>query len=186
MPEGAAQRPRPGSPGEIFLAFATLSLQSFGGALALIERTMVQRKRWLSAQEFVGLFAISQALPGPSGIAFCVLLGDRYFGLRGAAAALLGFLLLPTIVVLSLAALFQHFHELPQMQGALHGMGAASLGLVVHTAARMARTLRGQWLGIGVAVLAFGAVALLRLPVSSVMASLGLASVLLAWRRLAR
>ncbi len=180
--EPALQAPR--SPGELFLAFSALSLQAFGGALAFIERTVVQRKRWLSAKDFLGLYAISQVLPGPTGISFCVLLGDRFFGLRGAVAALAGFLLPPALVVLSLAALFQQFQHVPWVQGALHGMGAASVGLIIHTAARMARTLRGQRVGIAVAVLAFAAVGLLRLPVSLVVASLGAASVAWAWHRL--
>ena len=174
----------PHSPTALFLAFSALSLQAFGGALVFMERTVVQQKRWLSAKDFLGLYAISQVLPGPTGISFCVLLGDRFFGLRGAAAALAGFLLPPAVVVLSLAALFQHFQHLAWVQGALHGMGAASVGLITFTAARMARTLRGQRVGIGVALLAFGAVGLMQWPVSVVVLSLGTLSVAWAWRAL--
>ena len=173
---------RPASPWELFTTFTLVSLQAFGGALAHIERAVVQKKRWLAADEFLGLFAISQALPGPTGISFCVLLGDRYFGLRGAAAALAGFILVPAVGVLSLAALFQHFQQLPGLQGALHGMGAASVGLITVTAVRMMRSLRGQRLAMLVALLTFVAVALLHLPVSAVMLTLGVASVAWAWR----
>jgi chromate transporter len=173
---------RPASSWELFTTFTLVSLQAFGGALAHIERAVVQKKRWLAADEFLGLFAISQALPGPTGISFCVLLGDRYFGLRGAAAALAGFILVPAVGVLTLAALFQHFQHLPGVQGALHGMGAASVALITVTAVRMSRSLRGQRLGMLVAVLTFGAVALLRWPVSTVMLTLGVASVAWAWR----
>lgn len=171
----------PRSATELFITFATISLQSFGGALAFIERTVVQRKRWLDAQQFVGLYAISQVLPGPTGISFCVLLGDRYFGVRGAAAALAGFLLVPAVGVIALAALFQQFQHVPWVQGALHGMGAASVALIVNTATRMSRTLRGRRVGIAVAMLTFAAVGLGRLPVSSVVLSLGVASVAWAW-----
>ncbi len=176
----------PASPWELFTTFTAITLQAFGGALAHIERAVVQRKRWLTAEEFLGLFAISQALPGPTGISFCVLLGDRYFGLRGAAAALAGFILVPSVVVLLLAALFQHFQQLPWLQGALHGMGGASVGLVIVTAVRMSRSLRGDRLGMGVAALTFVAVALLQVPVSLVMLTLGVASVAWAWRVLGR
>ena len=179
--EAAMQTPR--SPAELFLAFSALSLQAFGGALAFMERTVVQKKRWMTAKEFVGLYGISQVLPGPSGISFCVLLGDRFFGARGAAAALAGFLLPPAVVVMSLAVLFQQFQHLPWVQGALHGMGAASVGLIIHTAARLARTLRGQRVGMGVALLAFCAVGLARVPVGAVVSTLGVASVAWAWHR---
>ena len=81
-------------------------MQAFGGALAFIERTVVRDKRWLSPKEFVGLYAVSQVLPGPTGISFCVLLGDRFFGFRGAVATLAGFLLLPSVIVIAIASLF--------------------------------------------------------------------------------
>jgi chromate transporter len=177
-------RPGPRSPGELFLTYCGISLQSFGGALAVVERTMVRHKQWLDGGEFLGLYAIAQVLPGPTGISFCVLLGDRFFGLRGAAAALAGFLLPPAVIVLSLTTLFTRFEHLPWVQGALHGMGAAAVGLVIHTTLRLGRSLRGVPVGIVVAVLTFGAVALLHWPVSAVMATLGVASVGWAWRSL--
>ena len=182
----AAERPAPRSATELFVTYAVISMQSFGGALAIVERTIVRKKRWLDAKEFVGVYAISQVLPGPTGISLCVLLGDRFFGLRGAAAALAGFLLLPAVGVIAIAALFQQFQQVAWVQGALHGMGAASVGLIVYTALRMSQSLRGQRIGIAIAVLAFGAVGLAKLPVATVVLTLGVASVLLAWRRLAK
>ena len=184
--EPAAERPAPRSATELFVTYAVISMQSFGGALAIVERTIVRKKRWLDAKEFVGVYAISQVLPGPTGISLCVLLGDRFFGLRGAAAALAGFMLLPAVGVIAIAALFQQYQQVPWVQGALHGMGAASVGLIVHTALHMSRTLRGQRIGIGVALLAFVAVSFGQLPVSTVVLSLGVASVAWAWRSLAK
>jgi chromate transporter len=186
VPQPLQPAPAPASPWELFTTFTVITLQAFGGALAHIERQVVQQKRWLTGEEFLGLFAISQALPGPTGISFCVLLGDRYFGLRGAAAALAGFMLLPAVIVLALAALFQQFQQLPALQGALHGMGAASVGLITVTAVRLSRSLRGDRLAALVAALTFVAVALLQLPVSMVMLTLGVASVAWAWRVLGR
>ena len=180
--EDAAPTTPPRSPGELFLAFALISLQSFGGALGFMERTVVHDKHWLSPTEFLGLYAVGQVLPGPTGISFCVLLGDRFFGLRGAIATLGGFLLLPCVIVIGFATAFQQFQHIPQVQGALHGMGCAAAGLIVTTALRMSRTLRGQRVGILMALLSFGAVALARLPVSTVVLTLGVASVALAWR----
>ena len=184
--EPAAERAAPRSATELFVTYAVISMQSFGGALAIVERTIVRKKRWLDAKEFVGVYAISQVLPGPTGISLCVLLGDRFFGLRGAAAALAGFLLLPAVGVIAIAALFQQYQQVPWVQGALHGMGAASVGLIVHTALHMSRTLRGQRIGIGVALLAFVAVSFGQLRVSTVVLSLGVASVAWAWRCLSK
>ena len=180
--EPAAERPAPRSATELFVTYAVISMQSFGGALAIVERTIVRKKRWLDAKEFLGVYAISQVLPGPTGISLCVLLGDRFFGLRGAAASLAGFLLLPAVLVIAIAALFQQYQQVPWVQGALHGMGAASVGLIVHTALHMSRTLRGQRIGIAVALLAFLAVSVGELPVSTIVLTLGVVSVAWAWR----
>ena len=177
--DDGAQLLVPRSPLEIFFAFAWISLRAFGGALAFIERTLVHEKRWLGSKEFLGLYAISQVLPGPTGVSFCVLLGERFFGWRGALAALAGFVLLPSVTVIAVAALFMHWQHVPSVQGALHGMGAASAGLIIFTAARLARTLRGQRVGVVVAVLAFCAVGLLHWPLATVVLTLGTASV--AW-----
>ena len=182
--DGPAPIAAPRSAFELFLTFAAISLQSFGGALAFIERTMVRDKRWLDAREFVGLFGVCQVLPGPTGVSFAVLLGDRFFGLRGAIAAFAGFLLVPCVFVLAIAALFLHYQGVPEVQGALHGMGAASVGLFMHTALRMSRTLRGEHVGIAVALATFCAVGLLRVPVGMVVMTLGIASVAWAWYRL--
>lgn len=187
QPDAAGQaRPTPRSPGELFLAFAGLSLQAFGGSVALIERTVVHRKRWLTGEEFLGLYGISQVLPGPSGISFCVLLGDRFFGMRGALATVAGFLMLPAVIVLTIAALFNQFHHLPQVEGALHGMGAAAVGVIASTFVRLTRNLKRHHAGIAVAVLTFGAVAFLRMPVAWVVLSIGVLSVAWAWRKLGR
>ena len=170
----------------MFFAFTLLSLQAFGGAVAFIERTVVRDKRWLSGEEFLGLYAVSQVLPGPTGISFCVLLGDRFFGVRGALATVAGFLLLPAAIVIAITSLFTQYQHLPQVAGALHGMGAAAVGVIASAAWRMGRNLRGQRMGILVAVLAFAAVAIAHLPVASVVMSLGVLSVLWAWRSLGR
>lgn len=182
VPALAAATQVPRSCWELFCAFTQIAVQSFGGALAMMERVIVQQRRWMTPQDFLGVYAISQVMPGPTGISFCVLLGDRHFGLRGAAAALAGFVGVPAAIVLVVVALFSHFQHLPWVQGALHGMGAASVGLIVHTALRMARTLKGQRIAILIALGAFSAVAFAHWPVSTVVLSFGVGSVLWAWR----
>lgn len=184
-PSGTAlsERPRPRSPWDLFLTFTLIALQSFGGALVIIERTVVDRKRWYDEREFVGIYAISQVLPGPTGIALCVLMGDHFFGIRGAAAALAGFILIPSLIVLGIAVVFEQFVHVPWVQGALQGMGAASIGIVLLLAWRLSRTLYGNRIGVIVAALSFVAVALGHWPVGTVVLSIGVGSVWLAWRR---
>jgi chromate transporter len=181
---------RPASCGEVFKVFNRLSLQGFGGALPIAQRELVERERWLSRDEFLELLVVCQVLPGPNIVTLSMMVGDRYFGLRGVMAALGGMLLVPTAIVLALAALYAEFSRLPVVSGALRGMGAVAAGLVLSTAFKLGGGLRRNVLGLptGLALgaLTFVLIAVLRLPLVAVLACIGPLSVLLAWRKLPR
>ena len=86
-PLGASGRP---TLSELFLAFVTVSVSGFGGALPWAQRMLVERKRWMTAEEFNEAFALSQFLPGPNVVNFSVVFGTRFAGTAGAAVALAG------------------------------------------------------------------------------------------------
>lgn len=146
-PADASALVRPASCTQLFWAFTRLALQGFGGVLPVAHHELVERQRWLRPEEFVAQLALAQVLPGPNIVNLALMLGDRWFGLRGALAASAGLLLLPLAVVLLLAALYQSWRELPEVAAALRGMGAVAAGLVVATALKLARTLHGSPLG---------------------------------------
>ena len=115
--------PRPHSLAELFWAFTWLALQGFGGVLAVVQVELVERRQWLTREEFIEDWAVAQIMPGPNVVNLSMMIGDRYFGLRGALAALAGMLLFPLLIVLTLAALLAGVADTPQVQGALRGMG---------------------------------------------------------------
>lgn len=185
--EIAAPRSRPASPLALFIAFTLLALQGFGGVLAVAQRELVDRRGWLTRLEFVELYAVAQLLPGPNVVNLSLMIGDRYFGLRGALAAISGMLLAPLLVVLALAASYQQLAQYPAVAGALRGMGAVAAGLILAMALKMLTTLRGNVLGpalctaLGLATLT--AIALFRVPLAWVVIGLGLSGWGLArWR----
>ncbi|MGD9870476.1 MAG: chromate transporter [Thauera sp.] len=178
---------RPASPLALFIAFSLLALQGFGGVLAVAQRELVDRRGWLSRLEFVELYALAQLLPGPNVVNLSLMIGDRYFGLRGALAAISGMLLAPLLVVLALAASYQQLAQYPAVAGALRGMGAVAAGLILAMALKMLGTLRGNVLGpalctaLGLATLT--AIAVFRVPLAWVVIGLGLSGWGLArWR----
>jgi chromate transporter len=77
---------RPASTTELFFTFNRLALQGFGGVLAIAQHELVERQRWLTRQQFVEMLALSQVLPGPNVVNLALMLGDRFFGWRGALA----------------------------------------------------------------------------------------------------
>jgi len=180
----------PDSNGDLFITFTRLALQGFGGVLAVAQRELVERMQWLTREQFVEMLAISQVLPGPNIVNLALMLGDRYFGLRGAASALAGLLTVPLVIVLALATAYAEFASVPVVAGALRGMGAVAAGLVISTAVKLFGTLRtnrmGALVGIGFSVLTFLMIAWLRWPLAWVVVGLGAVAIAVAWRKLAR
>lgn len=180
----------PGSPTELFTAFTLLALQGFGGVLAIAQRVLCDQKRWLTREQFVELLAIGQVLPGPNICNISLMVGDRFFGWRGAFAALAGMMLIPLVIVLALTALYVQYEHHPAVAGALRGMGAVAAGMIFGTALRLAPALRSNPMGVTACVLfgavAFAAVAWLRVPLVWMLPGLGVPAMLYAAWRLSR
>ena len=70
----------PRSPSDLFWSFAVLALQGFGGVAAVAQREIVERRRWMSREEFLEEWAVAQVLPGPNIVNLSLMVGDRYFG----------------------------------------------------------------------------------------------------------
>ena len=188
--EPPAALPRPASPSAFFWACNSLALQGFGGVLAVAQREIVERRRWLTREQFVEMLSIAQILPGPNIVNLALALGYRYFGLRGAFAGMAGLLCVPLLIVLGLAGVYSRFAHEPLLAAALRGMGAVAAGLLLATAAKLIGTLKSNALGLplclGAAGVAFVAIALLRWPLVAVLGVLGSAAVALAWVKLPR
>lgn len=180
----------PASLRELFLAFNRLALQGFGGVLPVAQRELVERLGWLSKEEFTEMLAVGQVLPGPNVVNLSLMIGDRFFGMRGALVALAGMVLVPMAIVLAMASITSSLLDNSHMAGALRGMGAVSAGLMLATAAKLLPSLRANVMGapaaLGLALLAFGAIAWWRLPLVALVLSLGGIGMALAWRGLRR
>ena len=166
----------------LFLGFLVTGLCGFGGVLPWARRTVVERRRWLSAGEFAELLGLCQFLPGPNVINLSIALGARFHGLAGALAAFGGLMAAPMAIVLLLGFAYARLGQIPAVQHALTGLAAAAAALVLATACRIAAPLCARPLGAGVAALTFGTVAVLRLPLPLAVVVLLPVSVLLAWR----
>ena len=94
---------RPASLTELFIAFSVLALQGFGGVLAVAQRELCERHQWLTPREFVELLSTAQVLPGPNVCNLSLMIGDRFFGWRGALVALAGMVTAPLLLMLCLA-----------------------------------------------------------------------------------
>ena len=181
---------RPRSKTDLFISFTLLALQGFGGVLAVVQRVLVEEKRWMTREQFVEEWAVAQIMPGPNVVNLSLMIGGRYFGLAGALAGVAGMLAAPMVVALVLAAAFGGVSDAAWAQGALRGMGAVSAGLIAGTGIKLIVALQANPMRmpacIALAALSFVGVALLRLPLAWVLLAVGLLGMGWAWRQLAR
>ena len=156
--------------------------------LAVAQRELVERKRWLTREQFIDMLSVAQVLPGPNIVNLSMMIGDRWFGLRGAMSALAGMLALPLVIVLVLSSLYSHYQQHPAVSGALRGMGVVAAGLVLSTALKLLPTLRrnplGLATGLGLAAATTLAVTWLHWSLLWIIALLGTLAIALAWQRL--
>ncbi|MBU9134554.1 chromate transporter [Burkholderia multivorans] len=168
---------------ELFTGFLSLGLMSFGGALPFARRTIVEERRWLSADEFTDLLGLCQFLPGGNVINLSVAVGMRFRGIPGAFAGILGLIAGPTLVVVALGVLYAKTQNDPRVQHLFAGLAAAAAGLLAAMAVKVAKPLRHARAAAGIAALAFVAIAVLRIPLLTTMLVLTPVSIWLAARR---
>ncbi|HTZ01346.1 MAG TPA: chromate transporter [Xanthobacteraceae bacterium] len=181
----APEQPPPGL-AEIFIAFAKISLSGFGGVLAWSRRMMVEERKWLTAEQFNETYALCAFLPGGNILNFSVILGARFRGARGAAAAAAGLMGPPLCLVLIIAAIYAHYGDLPALRRALTGVASAAAGLMIATIAKMARPLfqRSAVTQPAIALVTFVAIGVVQWPLPIVLAVIVPVSIALAWVRL--
>jgi chromate transporter len=142
-PPRSAVRPGPGGALETFAVALGLGLTSFGGPIAHLgyfERTYVQRRRWLSADDYAGLVALCQLIPGPASSQVGFLIGLRRAGWPGAVAAWLGFTLPSALLMFAFAGLAPRLTG-PLAGAALHGLKLTAVAVVAQAVWSMARKL---------------------------------------------
>ncbi len=134
---------RRGTVGEVFGVALRLGLTSFGGPIAHLgyyERTCVRARQWLAPDEYAGLVALCQMVPGPASSQVGYLIGLRRAGWGGAFAAWAGFTLPSAIVMFGFALLAPRL-EGPATDAVLHGLKLVAVAVVAQAVWSMARNL---------------------------------------------
>lgn len=131
---------------ELARYFGWLGTAGFGGPIALVgymERECVDRRRWISRQEFTEGLAFSQLAPGPLAAQLAIYIGWVCAGFRGASLVGAAFVLPSFLMVLGLAVAYVRFGGMSWLQGAFYGIGAAVIAIIARSAVKLARTTLG-------------------------------------------
>jgi chromate transporter len=170
---------------QLFGIWASIGLQSFGGGastILLIQRTFIERRHWLSPEEFTRLWSLSQLTPGINLIAVTILIGKQVGGVRGIMASVAGMLLPSASITVLLAALFLRIEHAAVVQQVMRGIVPATAGLMLLVVVNFARpiireraTMGPSYLWVGAALLLVIALAIILWHVSVIVAVLGAA-----------
>jgi chromate transporter len=126
---------------ELFFGFLSIGARSFGGVMPWAHRVLVEERRWISQEDFTSIVGLCQFLPGPNIGNASIVLGRRWFGVKGSVVAFLGFFGLPFIWVLALAVLYADFAGIPAVKRVVVGVAAAGAGLFIGTAIKLAKPI---------------------------------------------
>ena len=179
-PDAKTERAIPGNKRErdritlaaLFVAFLEVSLCAVGGPLVWARRMTVEKRRWLSDQEFPEILSFCQFLPGPNVVSITVCIGTKFRGIAGALAALFGFVLIPWTVGFAVGVVLLHYAYAAALYGALRGIAAAAAGLIIGTGVRLLLPQRRRPSALLFAALAFAGLAFVHLPLILVVAAL--------------
>jgi len=166
-----SQPPNPPGLLELFVAFAMMSLAGFGGVLVWARRGIVDKHRWMTAEEFNETFALCHFLPGPNIVNLSVVFGSRFRGMAGGLAAFAGLVGPPMVIATILAALYARYGEIDALRRILAGVSCAAVGLLIAVVFKMMMPLikKRDLVGIVALVAIFIAIGLLRLPLPAVL-----------------
>lgn len=146
---------------ELALYFGLLSLISFGGMPAVMpemQRVAVEVKEWTTAPEFVQLFAVAQAAPGPN-VLIASLIGWKAAGLAGALVALIAFCGPAAVMAWWVADLWERFKESSWRLAVQRALAPIVIGLILSGGYVLALSGTASVLGWRVWLIAAGAAA---------------------------
>ena len=138
---------------DIFWSFLKIGAFTFGGGYAmipLIEAEMIQKRGWLTREEFINQLTLAQSIPGPIALNTAVFVGYKTRGVKGAFAALVGVVIPSFVIILLIALYFTDFKDNPTVAAAFKGMRPAVVALIAAPIINMARGM--SWWKIAVAL----------------------------------
>lgn len=132
----------------LFTTFFKIGLFTLGGGYAmipLIEADVVDRRKWLSREEFLDLIAVAQSCPGVFAINISIFIGYKLRRLTGAIASAVGTALPSFLIILAIAMFFRHFQDNPVVAAIFNGIRPAVVALIAVPTFKMAMSAHLTW-----------------------------------------
>lgn len=133
---------------QLFMTFFKIGAFTIGGGYAmipLIQREIVDKKKWIPTQEFIDMLAIAQSVPGVMAINTSVFVGYKLKGIKGSIVTSLGCALPSFLIILVLAAFFTEFRDNQFIERMFKGIRPAVVALIVAPLWKMSKSANITW-----------------------------------------
>ena len=136
---------------DLFWTFCKIGALTFGGGYAmlpLIQREIVENKKWSTEKEILDYYAVGQCTPGVIAVNTATFIGYKLRGIIGGIVATLGVIFPSIVIILIIATFLQNFADLAIVQSAFAGIRVAVVALIIKSSIK-------DYLGVIIAIIAF-------------------------------
>ena len=143
---------------DLFWTFCKIGALTFGGGYAmlpLIQREIVENKKWSTEKEILDYYAVGQCTPGVLAVNTATFIGYKLRGIIGGIVATLGVIFPSIVIILIIAAFLQNFADLAIVQSAFAGIRVAVVALIITTVVKLIKSSIKDYLGVIIAIIAF-------------------------------
>ena len=151
---------------ELYLSFLKIGSLMFGSGytmLPLLSHEIVEYRGWITEDELMDAYALSQCVPGVIAVNTAAFVGQKRGGWGGAAAAVLGVITVPIVAILLVATVLMQFWNSPTMVNVFNGVRVAVAAVITSAVVQLVRANVKNWLGIALCVVGFVIIAILHL-----------------------
>ena len=143
---------------DLFFTFARIGGLTFGGGYAMlpiIQKELVEGKKWATENEVMDYYAVGQCTPGIIAVNTATFIGYNLRGIPGAIFATLGVVFPSLIIIVIIASVLNNIMELAIIQSAFTGIRLAVIALIIDTIIKLWKSSISNWIGVIIAVIAF-------------------------------
>jgi len=165
---------------KLLLTFAYIGAFTFGGGYAMLpmfQRELVEKNKWLSEEEMIELFSVSQCLPGIIAANTAVFVGYKHKGILGGIVSAIGVVLPSLVVIMIIAAFLTNFADIPAVQRAFMGLRVCVSVLILNAVFKLRKHSVVDIASAGIFVIIFILSVYMFLPVAVLVLFAGLCGI---------
>ena len=167
----------------LFWTFVKVSAFTIGGGMAMVavvRDILVEKRKWMTDDEFMDILAISQTLPGLMAVNTAIFVGYRLMGTKGSIVATLGSVLPPFIIILAIAMIFTGYKDNPTVEAIFKGIRPAVVALIAVPTIKMALKQKWNWIYGILAIVTMALIAFLKVSPVYIILVVGVIAVFVA------